>query len=259
MHSIAPGIITYWGSFPITNTMLAAVLSSVTLITFALVIRKNLNIIPGKLQTFYELIHEYFYNLTVEISDKKRAEKFYPYVLAFFLFILISNYWGLIPIFGESITVTDALTHHYIPLFRGATGDTNTTFALSIVSFILVVGYGLMTHNPIGLLKHYMQYDSLQGLKGKAMKIAMSPIFLFVGILELLLEPLKSISLSFRLFGNIFAGETLVTSMTILNGIAIPLVAAPFLLLEVLVGAIQALVFSLLTLVFLSIITSKHH
>ncbi len=259
MHSIAPGIITYWGGFPITNTMLAAVLSSTTLITFAFIIKRNLNLIPGKLQAFYELIHEYFYNLTVEIADKERAEKFYPYILAFFLFILVSNYWCLIPIFGESITVTDALTHHHIPLFRGATGDTNTTFALSIVSFVLIVGYGLIIQNPIGLLKHYMQYDSLQDLKGVMMKIAMAPIFIFVGILELLLEPLKSISLSFRLFGNIFAGETLVTSMTILNGAAVVLIAVPFLLLEVLVGAIQALVFALLTLVFLSIITSKHH
>jgi len=259
MHSIAAGTITYWGTFPITNTMLAAVLSSLTLIIFALIIRKNLNIIPGKFQAFYELIHEYFYNLSVEISDKKRGEQFYPYILAFFLFILISNYWGLIPLFGEGITVHDVITNHHVPLFKGATSDTNTTFALATVSFFLIVGYGLLIQNPIGLLKHYMQYDSLQGLKGTAMKIAMTPIFLFVGVLELILEPLKSISLSFRLFGNTFAGETLVTSMTILNGVAVLFVAVPFLLLEVLVGVIQALVFSLLTLVFLSIITSKHH
>lgn len=293
MHSIAAGVITEVFGIPITNTMLAAVLTTITIIIVALIIRKNISEKPGKLQAFFELIYDYIYDLCVSIADKGRAEKFLPWILSFFLFILVSNYWGLVPVFGEGIVVEEYSeeislsskvnaeevdTHEdskieeisgtdevheaseeprEIALLRGATSDPNATFALSAVSFALVIGFGLSAHNPIGLLKHYMQYGSLKTMEG-IMRIVMIPIFLFVGVLELLLEPLKSISLSFRLFGNIFAGETLVNAMTILNGAAVPLVATPFLLLEILVGVIQALVFSLLTLVFLSIIT-KHN
>ncbi len=325
MHSIAAGVITEVFGFPITNTMLGALITTLTLTILAIAIRSKLSQRPGKLQTMFELIYDYIKDLCVTIADEHRAEKFLPWILSFFLFILVSNYWGLVPIFGEGISVKEYVaedhveetkeedhseglvqkvyareetineveheevvdTHeensiveekeeveheetaetaeteheevHHVPLFRAATSDTNTTFALSVVSFFLIVGFGLFTHNPIGLLKHYMQFSSLETMEGFVMKMLMLPIFLFVGILEIILEPLKSISLAFRLFGNIYAGETLVASMTVLNGAIVPLVATPFLLLEVLVGAIQALVFSLLTLVFLSILTSKHH
>ncbi|MBN1915837.1 F0F1 ATP synthase subunit A [Candidatus Dojkabacteria bacterium] len=304
MHSIAAGVITEVFGIPVTNTMLAAMLTTITITIIALLIRKNLSEKPGKLQAFFELIYDYIYDLCVSIADNKRAEKFLPWILSFFLFILVSNYWGLIPIFGEGIVVEEysdeiSLTHKVnteentvfevskdnlelaegtgtliieeaesdevelseehgeVTLLRGATSDPNATFALSAVSFALVIGFGISAHNPIGLLKHYIQYGSLKTMKG-IMQIVMFPIFLFVGILEIILEPLKSVSLSFRLFGNIFAGETLVNAMTILNGVAVPFVATPFLLLEILVGVIQALVFSLLTLVFLSIITKQH-
>lgn len=283
MHSIASNVLFDLAGFPVTNTMLAALLTTFTILGLAVIIRVKLSIRPGTLQAFFELIYEYIENLCITISDKQRAAKFLPWILGFFLFILVSNYWGLVPIFGDGIVLKNESAGHHeeiavetlhdaesntveseeshelseFPLLKGATSDPNTTFALSVVSLALVIGFGLTAHNPIGLLKHYMQFSALKTLDG-IMRIALLPIFIFVGILEILLEPLKSISLSFRLFGNIFAGETLVKAMTILNGVAIPIAAAPFLILEIIVGAIQALVFSVLSLVFMSIITEKH-
>jgi len=245
LSSIAAGVLTHVGSFPITNTMLGAVLTSVTLITIGILVKISIKDRPGTLQLLFELVYEYINDLVKSISDEHRAKMFLPWILSFFLFILVSNYWGLIPIFGEGIVVkaeshtaiseelqteevqttehtaieeenseivteevvshevaketeTEAEKEVEIPLLRAATSDTNATFALAIVSFFLVIGYGIYFQNPLGLLLHYMQFDSLKGLKGTAMKIAMSPIFVFVGILELILEPLKSASLSFR-------------------------------------------------------------
>ncbi|MEX2054817.1 MAG: FoF1 ATP synthase subunit a, partial [Candidatus Andersenbacteria bacterium] len=156
----------------------------------------------------------------------------------FFVFILINNWLGLVPGVG-SITVTTE--HGTAPLFRGATADLNTTLALAIISVVMTHVYAI---RELGLFSHLSKYFSL------------NPVMLFVGLLELVAEFSKMVSFSFRLFGNIFAGEVLLVVIAYLMPVVAPL---PFFGLELFVGLVQALVFTMLTLVFLEIATSHHH
>ena len=336
MHSIAAGEILEVGSFTITNTMFAGMLTAAFMIFLAIVIRMKLSLVPGKIQGAFEFLYFFMYDLTEQISDKKRAKIFFPLIFGFFMFILISNYMGNLPFYGEAIVVESNEEHnieeqtafgispvsaegieeevevsndihqldnfdnnqeydgsglevvtdypeaildydngekvvenhssegeeesHGVPLLRGATSDMNYTMALSAVSFIAVLGFGIFYQKPpvIGFVLHYFQPGEIKKMKGM-MKIAMIPLFGFVGFLEMLLEPLKAISLSFRLFGNVYAGEVLILAMTTIgSGNPVPFIAIPFYLLEFLVAFIQAFVFSLLTLVFISLVTPRH-
>lgn len=245
-HSIGAQKIFSVADFPVTNTMLASIAVSFLLIIIALSVRFSLNSSPGKLQSIIELGVNYIYGICETVSDKKRAAMFFPWIMTFFLFILLNIWFGITPLVGPIIANLDH--GHHAELFKGATSDLNATFALAIVSFIIIQYYGLRLGGVKGWLEHYF----------KTKPIYLIPIFLFVGILEMGLEFVKAISLSFRLFGNSYAGESLIANMTTINNVSIPFVTVPFLMLEVLVGVIQALVFSLLTLVFLSMITSKH-
>jgi len=288
MSAIAPGVVFEVNNFAVTNTMLAGIITLLIMVFLAIAVRISLSIRPNKLQSFVEILYEYIYSLTENISDKKRAKMFFPWIMGFFTFILISNYIGLLPLFGESFVihpkneiVYDIKTgnkdrvnlkdtqdenvelkseneHEEYPFLRGATTDMNYTFAMALVSFVLIIGYGVLIQNPIGFILHYFQANELKKME-KSMMFAMIPLFAFVGVLEIILEPLKSISLSFRLFGNVYAGETLIYAMsTIANGDPTLFIVIPFYLLEFLIAFIQALVFATLTLVFLSLVTAKH-
>ena len=158
--------------------------------------------------------------------------------MSFFLFILIANWTGLIPGFS---TVGFYHGKEITPLFRPATSDFNVTFGLAIISALATHMLSLKT---IGIKKYIGRYFSL------------NPINLYVGILELVGEFTKVISLSFRLFGNIFAGEVVLATVGTLFAFVFPL---PFMLLEVIVGLVQALVFSMLTMAFMAVLTTPHH
>jgi F-type H+-transporting ATPase subunit a len=157
--------------------------------------------------------------------------------MTLFVFILINNWLGLLPGIG-SITITTA--HGAVPLFRGATADLNTTLALAIISVVMTHIYAI---KELGLFKHLGKYFSF------------NPMLLFVGMLEIVSEFSKMVSFSFRLFGNIFAGEVLLVVIAYLAPLIAPL---PFFGLELFVGLVQALVFTMLTLVFLEIATMSH-
>lgn len=304
MHSIAAGRIVDIGGLTITNTMLAGLITTAIIILFSITIRLSLSIRPNSIQAFFEILYDYIYDLTVQIADEKRAKVFFPWIMSFFVFILISNYTGLLPFYGESIIFTpkddshettineeeskDGEYHleeettnqktkedseHVVeeisnesehaeghPLLRGVTTDLNFTFALALVSFCLVIMFGIIYQRPpfLGFILHYFQPGEIRKMEG-GMKFAMIPLFGFIGLLEILLEPIKSLSLSFRLFGNIYAGEALILAMsTIVGGNPTPLIVIPFYLLEFLVAFIQAFVFALLTLVFISLATTNH-
>jgi F-type H+-transporting ATPase subunit a len=179
-------------------------------------------------------------DLTESIAGPK-GRKFLPLVLTFFVFILFSNWIGLLPGFG-SIGIREVHNGKsvLIPIFRGSTADLNTTLALATISVVATQIYGF-SFLKFSYLKRYFNFES--------------PIMFFTGILELISEFAKIISFSFRLFGNIFAGEVLLAVITFLVPVIAPL---PFLGLEVFVGFIQALVFSLLTLVFINTATIAH-
>jgi len=237
MPSFAPEIILQIGKFPITNTLLDTVLVDAILIGGALYIGKRLTLIPiHPLQNIAEWIIETFYNLTESISYHA-ATKIFPYFMTFFLVILFTNWSALIPGVGS---IGFFHEHEFIPLLRGATSDLNATLGLALVSVVATHSLSIKT---IGLPDYLSRYFSF------------NPINLFIGILEIISEITKIVSLSFRLFGNIYAGEVVLATVSSIFAFIFPL---PFLMLEVIVGIVQALVFSMLTMAFMAILTTPH-
>lgn len=170
-------------------------------------------------------------------NNRERALTYFPLLATLFLFIAVNNWLGLLPGVGSITVVT---SHGTAPLLRGATADLNTTFALAMISVVVTQIYAI---RRLGLFTHLKKYISL------------NPVLLFVGILELVSEFSKMISFSFRLFGNIFAGEVLLVVISSLAPVIAPL---PFFFLELFIGFIQALVFTALTLIFLEIVGAEH-
>lgn len=239
MHSLAAETITKIGFFPITNSVLDILVVDFLLIIFALYFYKKIALVPGTLQAGVEILIYGFYNLTKSISPKN-VDRIFPYCMTFFIFILAVNWSGLIPGFS-SIGFFHGDHHELIPLLRGGTSDINVTLGLALVSVIAT---------------HYLSIDILGIKEYLGRYFSKNPINLYVGIIELGSEITKIVSLSFRLFGNILAGEIVLATISSLFAFIFPL---PFLLLEVLVGVVQALVFCLLTMVFMSILTTPHH
>lgn len=232
--SISAETLFHLGPVPISNSMLTSLIISTILI--ALVIRQSrkLTFVPSIGQSLFELPVEGIYSLCRSVAAHK-AILFFPFVATFFIFILISNWSGLIPGVG-----TIGLREHngLLPIFRAPTADLNTNIALAVISVGLLQYYGIKNLG-LAYLKRFFNFKN--------------PLNTFVGLLELVLELARVVSFAFRLFGNIFAGEVLLTVTAFLLPILIPV---PFYGLELFVGMIQALVFSMLTLVFLHLATT---
>lgn len=230
--------------FPITNTLLMSWIAMVIIVGFFLLGTKTLKKVPAGLQNMVEALYEGALGfIDVVTGERSRSELFFPLVFTFLLFILTSNWLGILPGLG-SIGFYEAHGSEktFVPFARSTNSDLNMTLALAIISVVATHVYGV---KKLGAKKHSSKYISFKG-----------PIDFFVGILELVSEGAKIISFSFRLFGNVFAGEVL---LIIIGGL-LPFVAPiPFLGLELFVGLIQALIFATLTLVFLQIAVSEHH
>ena len=176
------------------------------------------------------------------LGDRHKSEKYLPLVTTIFLFVLVSNWLGLLPGVGSIfVRVIEDGHETSAPLFRAAAADLNFTLALGIIAVVSVNLIGILA---LGIRKHTGKFFDFS-----------NPINFFVGILELISEFAKIVSFSFRLFGNIFAGEVLLTIVAFLVPYLIPL---PFLFLETFVGFIQAFVFAMLALVFIAIATAEH-
>ncbi len=218
------------GNFVVTNGLLMTFLVSCLLITFSVVFRKKINLVPGKLQSTIEMAFEWFLDLMKStLGTQEAAERYFPLVATIFIFIMISNLLGIFPGVGS-------FTLGHTPLFRSPAADLNFTLAFAVISVIVTNILGMMA---VGVLPHIGKFFNFQ-----------NPIKFFIGILELVSEFAKIISLSFRLFGNVFAGEVLLTIMFFLAPYIVPL---PFMFLELFVGLIQAFLFAMLTLVSLSL------
>lgn len=249
------------GHFAVTNSLLTSWLVVLIIAGIALAVRLKLKKIPGKFQHVFEVVLDGALSLADQVTgNRKLSLKLFPYVFAVFFFILVSNWIGLLPGVG-SIGFIEMHDGHelFVPLFRGGTADINTTLALAVLS---VIGSNLFGVVIVGIWKTFNKYVNLQVLGSIFTKIRkdpaviiVAPITFFVGLIELLGEIAKVASLSFRLFGNIFAGEVLLASMAALIPYIVP---TPFLFLEVFVGLIQALIFSLLTLVYFTIAAQDH-
>lgn len=237
MVSFAPETIIKIGYLPITNTLLHTLMIDSLLIAGVFYFNKKIKLIPNNtFQNMTEFIIETFYTLTESVA-KSAAAKIFPYFMSFFLFILVANWSSLLPGIG---TIGVREHDEIIPFLRGTTSDLNTTLALALISAIAT---HLLSINTIGLKEYFGRYFSF------------NPINLFIGILEIISEVTKVVSLSFRLFGNIFAGEVVLLTVSSMFAFIFPL---PFLMLEVIVGVVQALVFSMLTMVFMAILTTSH-
>jgi len=237
---IAAETIVHIGSFPVTNSMLVTFITTVLLILFAMFSTRKIKSVPSGIQNFAEFIVEAIYDLTEDLAHSK-AKAFFPFVATFFLFIITANWLGLFPGFG-TIGFFEVHNGHevLVPFLRSINADLNTTLALALVS-VVVTHYFAVKY--LGLWDYLKRWVSL------------NPIFLFVGILEIVSEFTKVVSLSFRLFGNIFAGEVVLATVSGIFAFVVPL---PFYFLEIIVGFVQAAVFMMLTLVFMVLLTEKH-
>ncbi len=244
--SLAAEKITEWAGIPITNTLVTSWVVILVLLILGLVVGKNPKLIPGKLQLFFESIFSYVLGLMEEtLEDKKLAQKFFPLIATIFLFIFTSNLLEFIPGVGSIGFFHGEGGEHteFTPLFRSVNTDFNVTIALALISFFTIEIAGIAV---LGLLKYSQKFVNFKaGVMG-----------FFIGILELVSEIARLISFSFRLFGNIFAGEVLIGVMLFF----LPYVApVPLMLYEVFVGFIQAVIFSILTLFFLKIAITDAH
>ena len=246
----------------ITNTLIASWLTIVVLIGLLYGCTRKMKLIPGRLQSLAELIVETLLNFVKNVAGEKNARTIFPVVATIFLYVLTNAYLALLPFFG-----TIGITEHdgtFVPLLRAANTDINLPLSIAVVSFVFVEFWGLRSLGFIHYINSFFNFGQLRDgfvslFKGK-IKPAISGIMfgfinLFVGGLEVLSHFIRIISFTFRLFGNMTAGEILLLVVSFL----IPLIASiPFYGLELLVGFLQALIFAGLTLVFGVIAMTPH-
>lgn len=225
------------GPLPVTNSLLVSWIVTGLLLAVGIRAARRLEEVPRGFQNVLEAIIEALFGLFSNVTKEKTRQVF-PLLATLFLFIIMGNWFGLLPGVGTIGFFQGANGHEkFIPLFRGATADLNTTLALAVVAVIALQYYGLKNLGGA----YFSKFFSFK-----------NPISFFVGILEIVSELAKVVSFAFRLFGNIFAGEVLLTIVAFLMPLLAPL---PFLGLEIFVGFIQAFIFAMLTAVFLRVAT----
>ena len=251
-------VLFHVGPVPVTSSMVVTWIVAIGIICFAQYSTRVMKEVPDGAQNFCEWLVEGLYNLLEGVIGHQLVKKTFWFFATIFILILFSNWFGLIPGVGSvgfgTPTGPMSISHVSRPLFRGANADFNMTFAMSIVFFVLWIIWALQMNGFGGFIMH------LFAPKGKStgfMKVFMILIFIIVGCLEVVSILFRPVSLSFRLYGNIYAGENMLEAMSNLVqnpawlkavcGVIIPI---PFYFMEILVGLVQALVFMLLTAVF---------
>lgn len=252
--------IFHLGNLTVTNALLTSSLAVAIIVVISFILRYSLREIPGKVQNFFEIIVEGALSLCDQVTnDRALSMRIFPIAISVFFFILINNWLGIMPLGGFGIVEKGETGAIFIPFLRSGTADINTTIALAIMA---VLGANIFGIFSIGLWKTFNKYVNLKVLgeiftkiRREPTIIIVAPITFFVGLIEIIGEFAKVASLSFRLFGNVFAGEVLLASMAALVAYAVPI---PFIFLEILVGVIQALIFSILLVVYFTIGASDH-
>jgi F-type H+-transporting ATPase subunit a len=274
---ITPDVLFYIGPLPVTNTLLCTWLVIIGLILFFYFGTRRRDMVPRGMQNLVEWIIEQIQGLVYGVSGKDKGKKFFPLVATFFIFILAANLIDILPGVDTigSIDLTKLheahtsaqpilgfllvgdLSNAFVPWFRPPTSDLNLNFAMSLTAVITAWAFGFVTLGPAEFFNKYLSFGTLirSVRKFDALGIFQGFIEVFVGLLELLDEVTRILSLAFRLFGNIFAGAAVLAVFAFI----LPFAAAiAFIPLELFVGFVQALVFSLLTLVYLEIATTSH-
>jgi F-type H+-transporting ATPase subunit a len=225
---------------PITNTLLTSWIVMALLIGIAFIVGRRLTMVPGRFQTLVESFISYVHDYSAEILEhKERARKFLPLLLTVFLFIFTSNVLEFTPGIG-SIYVDHEGVH--APLLRSVNTDLNVTLALSIIAVVVIEIAGIVA---LGFFRYSSKFINFRSVTG-----------FFVGLIELVSEISRLVSFSFRLFGNIFAGEVLIAVVIFFAPYVIPV---PLMAFEMFIGFIQAVVFAMLILFFVKLAMVDPH
>lgn len=237
---------------PVTNSMVVTWVVALGLILFARLATRQMRDVPEGAQNFWEWLVESLYEFLEGIMGPDLVKKTFWFFATIFIFILFTNWFGLLPGVG-TVGFGEQTDHGFrvtAPLFRGANADLNMTFAMAMVFFFMWTVWSLQANGLKGFLHHIF------GAKGDTagpLRALMVVIFFLVGFIEIISILFRPVSLSFRLFGNVYAGENMLESMATLipnSFLASVIIPIPFYFLEVLVGMVQAMVFMLLTAVF---------
>jgi len=247
--------------FPVTNTLLDTWLSGIVLILFFALTMRHHRLIPGRWQNAAEYLVEFLIGIisTVVGGDRTKAKKFFPLVATFFLFILVANLFDVVPgvdtvgaVNAQALAASHGqpvlgfllfgnASNAIIPWLRPATTDLNLTIGMAVIAVITAQIFGFAAVGTGAQISKYINFRS--------------PLAFFVGILELVGEIARIISLSFRLFGNIFAGTIVLSAFAFLLPVLGDIIFIPF---EIFVAALQAFIFALLSLLYLQLATESH-
>lgn len=240
--SLPAEAIFHIGSFPVTNALILGVIGYALLLWMLFYVAKKVK--KGERNRFVAGIHWVFEMLygTIEqvTNDKKTARRLAPLAITLFFFIFIQYVLGILPGVGP-------ITVNGVPLFRSLAADLNTTFALAIITIVMAQVYAIRKFGFKKNLGRYFRHP------------VKDPVGAFEGILELIAEFSRLMGLSLRLFGNVFAGEILLMMIAFLAQYATPVALPPFLIFEIFIGGVQAYIFFMLTVVFISLGLTDHH
>ena len=240
---LAPQEVFSVGGFAVTNTLLSAWLTSLVIVLLFGVGTRRMALVPGRMQGFLEFFIEALYGFIRGIAGERYAKPFFPILATIFIFVAFNAWMALLPIYpnvgfmGETEEGRRYVATH---IFRSAGTDINMPLALAVISFLFFEVWGFRAHRA-GYLREFFRFGN--------------PIQTFIGLLELISHFIRVISFTFRLFGNMLAGEIVLFMMTFLTIFITPIV---FYGLEILVGGVQALVFMGLTLVFAVMAVASH-
>jgi len=254
---LKPDVLFHVGPLAVTNSMVVTWIVAAGILICAQLATRKIKPVPTGLQNFWEWLVESLYNFLENMIGRDLVKKTFWFFATIFIFILALNWFGLLPGVGTiGWGHHDAAGAFHIdrPLFRGANANLNLTFAMASVFFVCWMVWAVQANGVGGVIKHIF------GPKGETtgiLKVLMIVIFFIVGWLEVVSILFRPISLSFRLFGNIYAGETMLESMSHIVPSLAWLIPIPFYFLELLVGFVQALVFMLLTAVF-TLLIAQH-
>ena len=242
---------------PITNSMVVTWIVAIFLIVLARTATRSMTDVPGPVQNFVEWVVQSLYEFLESIIGPQLVQRTFWFFATIFIFILASNWIGLLPGVG-TIGWGTQTAHGFTvdrPLFRGANADLNMTLAMSLVFFACWIVWALQEVGPRGIVKELF---APKGESAGVMRVLLVVVFLAAGCLEIVSILFRPISLSFRLYGNVFAGENMLEAMATMVPWLGWLLPIPFYFMELLVGLVQAMVFMLLTAVF-TLLICQHH
>jgi F-type H+-transporting ATPase subunit a len=270
-HVVLPSEpIFHVGEFKVTNTLISSWITIILLLVLFFFATRKMKMIPGRLQSFAEVVVDGIHNTIEGVAGAKNVRTFFPLVTTIFLYVVTNALLALVPLWGTWGPVEHVSEggHTYtiiVPFLRAANTDINLTLSIALVSFLFIEYLGFSRIGPLKYIDSFFQFSALGKSFGELFKgngkafvsgLAFGFINIYVGLLEVLSHFIRIVSFTFRLFGNMTAGEILLGVITFLVAFLAPV---PFYGLETLVGFLQAMIFAGLTLVFGVMAVTSHH